>query len=77
MMLVNTKPQWWIVPTITGLWTMMLIISAHSNYISSKSELMKNMSIKNKRKLKIRQINRLRRWKVKEVFSLKKIAEQE
>lgn len=63
LMICSDKPEWWVVPVITFLWTLMLFISAHSNYIMMKSRIIKNMSTKEKRKFKLKKINRFRLFK--------------
>jgi len=50
--------NWWLVPTITGLWSTILLLSAHSHYIM---RVKPKLTIKELRSVKLRKINR-RRW---------------
>lgn len=60
--LINPHPTWFIVPTISGLWALLLLVSAHSDYIMHRPKI--KMSLKQIRMMKLKKINKIRKWKV-------------
>jgi len=57
----NPHPMWWMVPTVTGLWSLLLLLKAHSDYMMRPKP---KLTLRRLRMMKLKKINKKRLWKV-------------